>query len=70
MPSPSLEMLEVRDVRDVVRDVRDVRDVAVAVAVAVALALTVFGGAKHRSVNRSPFTERAFGERAPSKGVR
>ena len=45
-----------------VRDVRDVRDVA--------LALTVFGGAKHRSVNRSPFTERAFGERAPSKGVR
>jgi len=58
-------MLDVRDVRDVVRDVRDV-----AVAVAVALALTVFGGAKHRSVNRSPFTERAFGERAPSKGVR
>jgi hypothetical protein len=48
-------MLDVRDVRDVVRDVRDV-------AVAVALALTVFGGAKHCSVNRSPFTERAFGE--------
>ena len=63
MPSPSLEMLDVRDVRDVVRDVRDV-------AVAVALALTVFGGAKHRSVNRSPFTERAFSERAPSKGIR
>jgi hypothetical protein len=63
LPSPSLEMLDVRDVRDVVRDVRDV-------AVAVALALMVFGGAKHRSVNRSPFTERAFGERAPSKGVR
>ncbi len=69
MPSPSLEMLDVRDVRDVVRDVRDVT-VAVAVALALALALTVFGGAKHRSVNRSPFTERAFGERAPSKGVR
>jgi hypothetical protein len=62
-------MLDIRDVRDVVRDVRDI-DVAVAVAVALALALTVFGGAKHRSVNRSPFTERAFGERAPSKGVR
>ncbi len=36
---------------------------ALAVAVAVALALTVFGGAKHRSVNQLwAFTERSYKE--------
>ena len=39
------------------------RAVAVAVAVALALALTVFGGAKHRSVNQLwAFTERYYKE--------